>query len=460
MGYVLFSPIGNTDPVRGFRDGAWLHICRVYRPRMSVIYLTADMCRKEDVIEADGSRKDLYVRTIELLNKHLFGGERERYIQLERIRDTECEEAHSLEYFMPRFQKALLELHQRFTEEKLLVNVSSGTAGMKSLLIALSTMMPFKVYPVQVSDPAMGKGRKTEIVNETYPVEEAFELDEDNEADFPNRTSEQKLVNLVMAMQVNELCRLVQEGDYHTVLQEVQGETLKAHVTAQAHDAIQGAVYRDSMKLQEAGKLLKASGFELGEQIRSHSGDRLWLCAEYLLTMKNDLKREAYDDFVRKLTPLLTNLFELYLAYKGKDVRKQALDKYGKWDMAKIPDEWRRLLDNEFYPAFKGGYLAGSNMLPLIKAYGDRRAFDLARMLRDAEEKVRNMVAHEIVPFERKEIEKKLKEASISEIKTPEALIKRCRELLECIRCFDSEYWNSYDAMNAHICGLLKSTQR
>ena len=79
---VLFSPIGNTDPIRGFRDGAWLHICRVYRPRVCVVYLTAEMCRREKVVEADGRPKDLYARTLALLNHHLFGDDAERYIQL------------------------------------------------------------------------------------------------------------------------------------------------------------------------------------------------------------------------------------------------------------------------------------------------------------------------------------------------------------------------------------------
>ena len=87
MGYVLFSPIGNTDPVRGFRDGAWLHICRMYQPRACVIYLSADMCKKEDIIESDGRRKDLYVRTMGLLNRHLFGEQAERYIQLKCVRE-------------------------------------------------------------------------------------------------------------------------------------------------------------------------------------------------------------------------------------------------------------------------------------------------------------------------------------------------------------------------------------
>ena len=32
MKKILFSPIGGTDPISNFRDGAMLHICRIYKP--------------------------------------------------------------------------------------------------------------------------------------------------------------------------------------------------------------------------------------------------------------------------------------------------------------------------------------------------------------------------------------------------------------------------------------------
>lgn len=34
--YVLFSPVGMTDPISGNRDGSMLHIARKYKPEMSI----------------------------------------------------------------------------------------------------------------------------------------------------------------------------------------------------------------------------------------------------------------------------------------------------------------------------------------------------------------------------------------------------------------------------------------
>ena len=46
---ILFTPAGDTDPVRGFRDGAILHILRHY-PQVEkvILFLTKEMEEKEN----------------------------------------------------------------------------------------------------------------------------------------------------------------------------------------------------------------------------------------------------------------------------------------------------------------------------------------------------------------------------------------------------------------------------
>ena len=51
MASVLFSGVGTTDPVRGNRDGAMMHIMRHYRPDTVYLFLTSEMIeldRKDD----------------------------------------------------------------------------------------------------------------------------------------------------------------------------------------------------------------------------------------------------------------------------------------------------------------------------------------------------------------------------------------------------------------------------
>ena len=47
MERILFSPLGDTDPVRGCYDGAMLHILRHYQPERIVLFYTQDMAEKE-----------------------------------------------------------------------------------------------------------------------------------------------------------------------------------------------------------------------------------------------------------------------------------------------------------------------------------------------------------------------------------------------------------------------------
>ena len=47
MKKVLFSPIGNTDPIRECYDGACLHIVRHYQPDEVVLFFTKEMWERE-----------------------------------------------------------------------------------------------------------------------------------------------------------------------------------------------------------------------------------------------------------------------------------------------------------------------------------------------------------------------------------------------------------------------------
>ena len=52
---ILFTCMGTSDPVRGYRDGPMLHILRWYRPEKVWVFLTeeaAELNRKGDRITA------------------------------------------------------------------------------------------------------------------------------------------------------------------------------------------------------------------------------------------------------------------------------------------------------------------------------------------------------------------------------------------------------------------------
>ena len=64
MKKILFSPIGGTDPISNFRDGAMLHICRIYKPDIVYLYLSKEMCEFQE-------KDDIYRYCLEQLGKKL-----------------------------------------------------------------------------------------------------------------------------------------------------------------------------------------------------------------------------------------------------------------------------------------------------------------------------------------------------------------------------------------------------
>ena len=40
---ILFSPVGGTDPISNYHDGALLHICRFYKPDTVYLYLSGEI---------------------------------------------------------------------------------------------------------------------------------------------------------------------------------------------------------------------------------------------------------------------------------------------------------------------------------------------------------------------------------------------------------------------------------
>ena len=44
---ILYTPVGDTDPIRGCYDGGMLHIVRHYNPDMAILVLSKEMEQKE-----------------------------------------------------------------------------------------------------------------------------------------------------------------------------------------------------------------------------------------------------------------------------------------------------------------------------------------------------------------------------------------------------------------------------
>lgn len=114
MTYILFSPVGKTDPITNYHDGSLIHICRKYKPEKVYLYLSQEMLNFHRL-------DDRYCRCLEWLQKkEKFHAE---IILLER---PDLVDVQVFDYFYDEFEQEVQKIQQENPEATILFNVSSG----------------------------------------------------------------------------------------------------------------------------------------------------------------------------------------------------------------------------------------------------------------------------------------------------------------------------------------------
>ena len=111
--YILFSPIGGTDPIANERDGSMLHICRKYKPDCVMLYLSKEMVERH-------RRDDRYCDSLRRLAAQ--EGFSPEILVEER---PKLSEVQVYDFFFQEFRPLLLSLHSRFPEHRLILNIAS-----------------------------------------------------------------------------------------------------------------------------------------------------------------------------------------------------------------------------------------------------------------------------------------------------------------------------------------------
>lgn len=110
---ILFSPIGTTDPIKNYKDGSMLHICRKYKPDKVYLYLSAEMMEhhKED---------NRYVYCIEKLSE-MIGKE----IEVECIFRLELKNVQVYDVFYEDFRGIIRDIEKEMSDgDELIVNIA------------------------------------------------------------------------------------------------------------------------------------------------------------------------------------------------------------------------------------------------------------------------------------------------------------------------------------------------
>lgn len=437
---ILFSPVGGTDPISltNYHDGSLLHICRFYRPDKVILYMSKEMLDNQE-------KDDRYMYCLTRLDKM-----QERSTEYEIIERRELTKVHEFDYFYQDFRKIIKEIYDKLDDsDTLLINISSGTPAMKSGLLVLQTLGEFPAKLIQVATPENGI---SEHVHKGYDVESLWELDEDNIDGAADRCKEVKCPTLSKIKKEEIIKKHILVYDYPAALDAA--DSLSSEENSQYRDLIYLASRRLLLDFSGVDKMIQKTGYSC-LPMRT-SSDRKYF--EYVLNIDIKLRKKEYADFVRAITPLIVDLFELVLRKQCIvnindycEIHKRKDTFVREWSMNKLRDSIVLAKLDEYFMKKKGIRFNARDILSqhlqvLIDSFSqDEQLKQLVGNVRDVEVSIRNLAAHEIVS---------VTEESVKGITgfLPKDIMDMIKELFNYTgMSIKKSYWDSYDEMNKYI---------
>lgn len=436
----LFSPIGNTDPIKYLYDGSMLHICRHYKPDVVYLYLSKEMMENH-------KKDNRYVKTLELLGDHL-----QHKFEIHIIENQEMIDVQQYDVFYNEFRTIISEIEsQKEDGDILLVNMASGTPAMKSALLIMATLAEYRFLPIQVSTPKKKSNSEFEE-REEYEIGINWELNEDNELNAKNRCQEVKCLNLMRLLKVDIIKKHLLSYDYHAAFEVAKD--IKQDLNPVAYRWLETAYTRSVLDWTRMNKVLPENNGLISQIHKDDEKSEKKILFEYMLVLDLKVRRGEYADFIRAITPLGVDLLELVLAqfcqinitqyYHMKNNQRN-------WDRNKLKEtEILEILNQGYSTPFKYGNIYSSHLNKIIqRKCTDELIKQRIAELTNIEQSVRNMAAHNIVSATPEWI----KERTGKSVQDILWILKYiCEQVKINTR---KENWESYNLMNERIIAEL-----
>ena len=446
---ILFSPLGGNDPISetNLYDGSMLHICRHYDIDKVYLYMTKEIWKNH-------KKDNRYEFFIDRLAK-----QKDKKIEYITIEDSELERVQEYDQFFFRFEGIIDKImREKGEDDNIFINISSGTPAMKNALVILQDLKDYDCKFIQVATPmkAMNKNEHSDNPD----LELLWELNAELEKDGENRCAENKCPSLSRLRQEEIIKKHIDEYDYRAALSVARG--MEKHSTKNYIDELVRAVNRYNLNMKKVDNFYKKDGFDF-TPVKSGDARKLF---EYALWLSIKVKREEHIDFLRGITPIVVEIFEIVLKSRGKlDINNYCTkNNYGVrvWDKVKVTNnlptkdisikdivnkEYQlKHSDSEKVEEFRFGMIYSEALLYLIKnLIDDTVLVETAYNIRSVEEKVRNLAAHDIVSLESNDI--KMRTGF-----TPVQIMDMIKSLFSYTNfSIKSEYWNSYEDMNEEL---------
>lgn len=431
---ILYTPAGDTDPIRDCYDGAILHIIRTYKPTLARIFLSAEMTAKEEA-------RQIYSKAIKYNAPEC---------QIEFIKTT-IVDVQLMEKLIP-LAEGFMQLRKKYPDEEILLNLSSGTPQMKTVMSFLATDFE-NVRAIQVDSPQKSSNRRAHATQDDEDIEAVIENNFDNVDDYVCRCHEAPLALLRRYSIRHQLISLVSSYEYSAALALYNKN--KALFTEQTGKLLQHADLRSKLQVNEAFKLT-------GKPLVANKEVRL--LNEFFMVMELRQKKGDLAEFIVKLTPFLYGLLLYYFEHKAsirpKDFcyeRNRANDswKISTKMLKQIAPQALSYLDDLMlsYGGFRDRTdLSFSNMLAMMHKLPESREelVGVLELLREVERRHRNNLAHTITNVTEELL--KTTEPKLSSLEIVQKLRKAFRLVMQDEQIYKR---NVYDDLNQRIFASL-----
>ena len=433
---ILFSPLGKTDPIKYNHDGAMLHICRYFDIDKVYMYMSKEICDEED---KDKRFSYCIERLGELLGKKI---DRE-FIRKDDLTDG----VEKFDVFTNEFGSIINEICANMSDEDILyLNISSGTPAMKATLHYLVTVIPYKMIPVQVTTPEKKSNSRHEVREGFDPALE-WEYNEDND-NCVNRCTVSELAAYGAMVQKKMVITLLEKYDYVGAWE--LAKTIRSSLSVEAFDLICAAKDRYMLNHRSAKALFDKYSICAIDVVNA---DFIDIC-EYLLRLDLMVRKGEYLDFLRGVTPIISDLFEIVIKVScGFDIRSYCeKNKKGVWtwsaDKLENSTKLAAVLDGMNKPYIDCAYYS-SQMIKIIEAFSNSDELtEHCKLLREVDS-LRNTAAHEIVYISAEKIKSNTKSRDYPKGITPDDILRSFVFVLKkCGINVGKNYLSSYDRMN------------
>ena len=294
MKRVLFSPIGNTDPIRDCYDGACIHIIRHYHPDEAVLFFTKEMWEREQV-------NHCYTRAV----AHVAPKCNVRCIA------TDIVDAHLYDSFIEVLPKHIRELKKDDVE--VLLNLSSGTPQIKTMMAIMAVEDGLR--GIQVVSPNKASNSRSVPVQADDDVDAMLVNNFDDEPGAENRCQEPPLQVIRYFSERQRIISLISLYEYEAAYELAKGSV---NIAREVKELLHHAALRRKLMIQEARKVCSGvDGVRLflnvGEIRNRQLQEKAEQLVEYLLTLVVFQRKGYLSEFLVKCNNFLFELMEYYV---------------------------------------------------------------------------------------------------------------------------------------------------